>query len=301
MHAQLVTLKGLAQQQPRVTSDGSLEVISNLSSSGLLLFSIQNLSPFPILLLDVNRVLLLLLAETHTLGGGERSNPQGKNITIRNMGLLVSQKTPQGLWGVFLLVPLLLVLVGMDLFKVPRRAETMTLEKLLRAPQMTSDVDFHEYSMSRIRALVNESTIMNWRDESFAPFKALFDSEWVNETYNTDVWKDATSSRPFVLIDGNNDLCRAAKAFYNAGAVKKHILLSHMNENWGAVSTHVPNRTIDWGQPSCLNEILAYVNHNNTLAVFTVQHQAFDHPKVHSIPLGVKEPKEHVLEQVRKP
>jgi hypothetical protein len=37
-----------------------------------------------------------------------------------------------------------------------------------------------------------------------------------------------------------------------------------------------------------MDDVLAYLNHNHTLAAFTVQHQAFDHPKVHSIPLGIK-------------
>jgi len=192
---------------------------------------------------------------------------------------------------------LLLLVVGIE---IDLSTQFGRPEELVIPTQLTlTDIDFHEYSVNRIRAIVNESSIMVWRDNNFAPFKALFDADWVNETHHVDVWKD--TSRPFVLFDRGN-LCKAARAFYEAGAVKNHILLMRLDENWGALSAHVPNRTINWGPLSCSkDEILTYLNHNRTLAVITTQHQAFDHPKVHSIPIGVKEPRERVLEHIRTP
>mmetsp|Transcript_25477 Transcript_25477/g.53057 ORF Transcript_25477/g.53057 Transcript_25477/m.53057 type:complete len:698 (+) Transcript_25477:326-2419(+) len=97
-----------------------------------------------------------------------------------------------------------------------------------------------------------------------------------------------------------HDLCRAFHHARNiAGFQTPHVLLTHLNENWGALSTEVANRTHEWGDvvknwrghsepcdPLELKEL--YLDSPHTLAVFTVQHQAlFDHPKVHSIPIGV--------------
>jgi hypothetical protein len=88
-------------------------------------------------------------------------------------------------------------------------------------------------------------------------------------------------------------MCKAAKHFKAAGSTKRHILLVHLNENWGAFSGHIPNRTVDWGTmhgtlgDCTLEEVMEYINHNNTLGVFTAQFQQLDHPKVHSVPLGM--------------
>jgi len=78
----------------------------------------------------------------------------------------------------------------------------------------------------------------------------------------------------------------------------RHVLITHMNENWGALSTEVPGRTGTWGEIQrrldddhrCPWHLIRddYLNSPNTLAVFTTQHQAlFDHPKVYSVPIGV--------------
>ncbi|VEU33825.1 unnamed protein product [Pseudo-nitzschia multistriata] len=106
--------------------------------------------------------------------------------------------------------------------------------------------------------------------------------------------------RPRLIVEPS--LCHA---FRHAGAIANfstpHVLVTHMNENWGALSSEVAGRTAEWGDivrnwralggsggcdPLELEEL--YLDSPHTLAVFTTQHQAlFDHPKVHSIPIGV--------------
>ena len=79
---------------------------------------------------------------------------------------------------------------------------------------------------------------------------------------------------------------------------KKHILILQVNENWGAFSSLVQGRTIDWGDffvtwenQGChdAKQLYEYLDHPNVSAVFTTTHQSAiePHPKVYSLPLGV--------------
>ncbi len=102
--------------------------------------------------------------------------------------------------------------------------------------------------------------------------------------------------KPKVIFEEN-----IFKAFHHAKEIANfstpHVLITHLNENWGTLSSTVKNRTADWDDlvrsfydndcdPTDVKEL--YLDSPNTLAVFTAQHQAiFDHPKVHSIPIGV--------------
>ena len=91
------------------------------------------------------------------------------------------------------------------------------------------------------------------------------------------------------------NICFAARNFQLAGGIKPHVLFTYMNENRGAFSRDVPNRTIEWNHLAthwskwgCTDEdIWTYLDHPNTRAVFTTQHQDYSHPKVRSVPLGV--------------
>jgi hypothetical protein len=82
-------------------------------------------------------------------------------------------------------------------------------------------------------------------------------------------------------------------------------LFTHFNENWGGLSTPVPNRTVNWGlleghwrnQGCTKQDVLDYLNHKHLIAAITTQFQAFDHPKVHSIPIGITHPNQ-LLEAV---
>jgi hypothetical protein len=139
--------------------------------------------------------------------------------------------------------------------------------------------------------------------DGFGKFKRHFDFDIVNETSALTIWKD--TSRIFVHDD---NFCAATLRFKAAGSVKRHILLTTFNENWGGLSTYVPNRTVNrgrlveghWRDQGCTKEdVMAYLNHENTIAAITTQFQAFDHPKVHSIPLGITYPNQ-LLESIRR-
>lgn len=100
------------------------------------------------------------------------------------------------------------------------------------------------------------------------------------------------SKKPRLIHELN--LCHAFQHAKDiAGFNTPHVLVMHLNENWGGLSSFVPYRTYNWGRvlewncnPMEVKEL--YLDSPNTLAVFTTQHQAiFDHPKVHSIPIGV--------------
>ena len=95
----------------------------------------------------------------------------------------------------------------------------------------------------------------------------------------------------------SSSLCWAIKLFQQSNKTKKHVLLAHINANWGAFSSPVPNRTVNWGEWSShwknagcdMDDLWSYLNHSNLLAIFTTTHQNSiqPHPKVFSIPIGV--------------
>ncbi|KAL3932077.1 MAG: hypothetical protein SGARI_004056 [Bacillariaceae sp.] len=104
-----------------------------------------------------------------------------------------------------------------------------------------------------------------------------------------DVWKD-----PDMDLIHEPRLCDAVGHFGKTKQTKRHVLFVKLHENWGALSEYVPNRTVDYGNVSktigngcTLQQVMDYLDHDNTLAVFTSQFQAIDHWKVHSIPLGL--------------
>ena len=137
-----------------------------------------------------------------------------------------------------------------------------------------------------------------------------FETEKESIAYRSDpvvieaAWGNTTlgvPKKPRVIWEHN--LCHAfqhAKLYANFST--PHVLITHVNENWGTLSSEVPNRTTMWGDvlknlfgehdgfdcdPIELKEL--YLDSPNTLAVFTTQHQSiFDHPKVHSIPIGIQ-------------
>jgi len=115
-------------------------------------------------------------------------------------------------------------------------------------------------------------------------------------------WGNNPNRRQKPRVIYEYSICDAfKKAKQIANFQTPHVLITHLNQHWGALSSQVLDRTWDWGDImkntfrkdkdgfDCdaveLKEL--YLDSPYTLAVFTVQHQAiFDHPKVHSIPLG---------------
>ena len=88
-------------------------------------------------------------------------------------------------------------------------------------------------------------------------------------------------------------LCTVSKK----GHPEDHVLISGLNENWGLMSSYVPNRTMFssvsncskdgnfWNRGSCNEQGLrAYLDSETLKAIVTSQHHCFVHPKVWSFP-----------------
>ncbi len=116
--------------------------------------------------------------------------------------------------------------------------------------------------------------------------------EFLNEfTTNTKFNKNNNTTWSDVLMGaGWGVLCCTVNGFLATGGIKKHVLVSTMDSNWGEFSDYVPNRTVNWGSyHDCNGQVdkyYRYLNHPNVSLVVTIQHQHFDHPKVLSVPLG---------------
>jgi hypothetical protein len=68
------------------------------------------------------------------------------------------------------------------------------------------------------------------------------------------------------------------------------ILLHSSNENWGLLSTYLPNRTAKWG--TCCSHptdvvLSAFLNDPRTLLLLTNQHVNISHPKLIVLPRGI--------------
>ena len=178
---------------------------------------------------------------------------------------------------------------------------------------------FESLKDSKLKQLINAPSLISWTrttDKFFEEFNitavlsSFLDIQKMHGWPNAEkiqVW--STTAHPYYIWDGN--ICFAAKRFAEAGSVKPHVLFTYLNENRGAFSRDVKHKTANWNHLSthwsswgCKDEeIYSYLNHKNTRAVITTQHQSIDHPKVWSIPLGVKEgrlPKK-ILEAIQEP
>eukprot|EP00985_Skeletonema_marinoi_P008275 scaffold3705_cov159-Skeletonema_marinoi.AAC.1 len=212
-----------------------------------------------------------------------------------------------GTLGVMLAIPTLLN------FKAPLnsyrpKSSTPNISSL----QNKEEQYMYMYMYNQRRALINESSMI---DMGFAEKEAL-PSRFMQHYFGNEIqilksWRDVSSwnetERGVYLREfanptqhGHGDLfygglCDTILVFRATNGVRRHVLISHLNENWGAFSTHVPNRTVDWGNwdshfkaAGCTTDDLWwYLNHTNVSAVFTVTHQWLDHPKALSLPLGV--------------
>jgi hypothetical protein len=175
-----------------------------------------------------------------------------------------------------------------------------------RAPQVvpTSELsnstvsledDFNRWSFERIMEVFHRASPMYWAArEGFPWFLSKLESEYDDAEHGdaVQVWKNGT--RDFVWTV---NMCTAARDFKLAGSQKKHVAIMHFGENWGAFSGHVPNKTANWaatmnvtfGDCASYDDIMSYLDHPNTHGIVTSQFQCMDHPKVHSIPLGLSD------------
>ena len=94
----------------------------------------------------------------------------------------------------------------------------------------------------------------------------------------------------------NDNVCAMAKV--DPAKHVDHVLVTRLGENWGAFSSAIPNRTAEWGDmrehwanEGCnMADIKGYLDNEHVKMVVTTQHHsALDHPKIVSLPLGVRQ------------
>ena len=162
---------------------------------------------------------------------------------------------------------------------------------------------FYERHLERITSLVNVSTGIMWDpvipQQSFGPFLDAFPG--LCTVHRGDRKFQLNLQADCKYIHWKN-ICQASKAFHNyrhnaSLPPLPHVLILALDENWGAFSATIPNKTeswtrsleYKWNRAGCsLDDITAYLDHPDTRAVITTQFQAYDHPKVHSLPLGIE-------------
>lgn len=181
-----------------------------------------------------------------------------------------------------------------------------------------NETKLQQYMLDQRRRLLNASTIMNLGQHKFAPMPSQFFHDFFkdiffgksyrkikesNETIRLEYLRNYTDSTSSDVVHSAG-VCDAIHVFKATNSTKKHILIAGINENWGAFSTTVPNRTVDWGEWSghfqregcTMDDLWYYLNHTNLGAIFTTTHQWLNHPKIFSIPLGVTPEIFHVIE-----
>ena len=168
--------------------------------------------------------------------------------------------------------------------------------------------DFNEHAlqlyMHRKRmALINESNVLNHQsvyhhfDDDME--MTIREAPWLVGVGAYCAYDNSSTKEEFLKIFTEPDkgdilsgqhwgvVCCALSGFLETGGGKRHVLMHPFDSNWGEFSDYVPGRTCNWGgHADCDGKIWEYLNHTNLSAVFTAQHQWFDHPKVHSVPLG---------------
>lgn len=141
--------------------------------------------------------------------------------------------------------------------------------------------------LQRLRDATADREPIYWLDgigNDFEPFLAQFDV--------IDLRNGSTSQMKDGSIYLNNlpDMVRL-----HAECSTSHVLIACLNANWGAFSTPVPHRTVDWGvwqhhlaDAGCTPQrVRQYLDDPAVKAVVTPHHTAFWHSKILSIPIGI--------------
>jgi hypothetical protein len=131
----------------------------------------------------------------------------------------------------------------------------------------------------------NELIYFMGGNRRFEPFVALFDVSDLHDG-STSQMKDGS-----IYLNTLPAMVRLHEQHRTS-----HVLITGLNENWGAFSTLVPNRTVDWGvwqdhmvDDGCTPEMVRrYLDDPAVKAVATPHHTAFWHPTIVSIPVGIK-------------
>lgn len=141
--------------------------------------------------------------------------------------------------------------------------------------------------LERIRDATSAHEPIYWLDgvrNDFAPFLAQFQL--------VDLHNGSSSQMKNGSIYFNNlpNMVRMHAEYRTS-----HVLIACLNENWGAFSTPVPHRTVDWGvwqdslaKAGCTPQrVRQYLDDPAVKAVVTPHHTVFWHPTIVSIPVGI--------------
>jgi hypothetical protein len=184
-----------------------------------------------------------------------------------------------------------------------KKQQRNSFENASRVLNVDPERDFHIPAHQQIQSLVNKTNILAWKittDKFFQEFNLTdllspaLPIERIHGRPDSEKQKVWSDIHQYYVWETN--ICFAARGFSKAGKVKPHVLFTYCNENRGAFSRDIPNRTVEWDSLAthwkswgCSDEeISAYLDHPNTRAVVTTQHQSYSHPKIISIPLGIR-------------
>jgi hypothetical protein len=143
----------------------------------------------------------------------------------------------------------------------------------------------------RVRDAIRGHDLIEWSAGDFEPFRAQFTA--------------------IPLQDGSVARMRDGAIYHatlpdmvrlHARRRTAHVLLAHLNENWGAFSTPVPGRTVDWGSwhshlaaAGCTPQMVRdYLDDPAVKAVVTPQHTVFAHRAILTLPIGLRHLRELV-------
>ena len=138
----------------------------------------------------------------------------------------------------------------------------------------------------RIRDGLSGDELIRWSGDDFAGFLSLFDVVPLRDGDPSLSWM-----RDGAIYLGNlADMVRLHERRRTS-----HVLITPLNENWGAFSTTVPHRTVDWGvwedllrESGCTPlQVRDYLDDPAVKGVVATSHTAFPHPSIISLPLGI--------------
>lgn len=115
------------------------------------------------------------------------------------------------------------------------------------------------YMHNKRKMLLNESSMINlgMRSAQHDKVQSRFiqdsfpDIEVVGSMKGGNISERTSYLNDFASADPSHDLlyggvCDTLSVFRETEGMRRHVLISHLNENWGAFSTPVENRTINW-------------------------------------------------------
>ena len=140
--------------------------------------------------------------------------------------------------------------------------------------------------LERVRHAIRGRELIDWADTDFASLLGQLDAIHLEDLSQMREGSIYVSDLPNMVR-------------WHARRRTSHVLMTSLDENWGAFSSHVPHRTYpqgDWDDRvlagGCTPEaVRQYLDDPAVRAVVTPQHTAFWHPSILSIPIGIHNPR----------